>query len=396
MSSRLAALCFGNFMIGTGTLIVAGMLPAIAERFDVTVPVAGQLITVFAFMVCIGAPVLAALTTRFDRRTLLVGVQLLFSAGHLVAALMTSFPGLLAVRALSAMGAAVFTAQAAASAALLVPATQRGSAIAFVFLGWSIASVIGLPLGAYVGAKFGASTGFALVAAGSLVAAISLRIALPGALMVQPIGADRWRALFRNRAMLLLIGVTAFQGAAQFAIFSYFVPGAKSLLSATPGLVSGLFALFGITGLVGNVLAARYMDRFGAAPVALLSMISMLAGHLLWPWSNHSLTLFVGAVTAWGLGCFAINSAQQVRLVSLSQELSPVSVALNTSAIYLGQAAGTAIGGALLARKGTTDGIVMLSYVSVPLFLVAIALSISASRRRAETLRPAVRSRAPS
>jgi predicted MFS family arabinose efflux permease len=82
MDARLLVLCFGNFIIGTGTLIVPGMLPAIAHGLDVSVPVAAQLITAFAFTVCISAPPLAALTARYDRRSLLVTVQLLFALGH--------------------------------------------------------------------------------------------------------------------------------------------------------------------------------------------------------------------------------------------------------------------------------------------------------------------------
>ena len=132
-------MCFGNFIIGTGTLIVPGMLPALARGLGVTVPVAAQLITAFALTVCITAPPLAALTARFDRRFLLVSVQLLFAAGHIASAFATGLHELLVLRVLSSVGAALFTAQAASTAALLVPEQRRGGAIAFVFVGWSIA-----------------------------------------------------------------------------------------------------------------------------------------------------------------------------------------------------------------------------------------------------------------
>src|SRR4051812_9607726 len=134
MSKRLWALAMGNFMIGTGTLIVPGMLPVIASAFAVTLPNAAHLITVFAFSVCVGAPVLAALTSRFDRRALLVAMQIVFAAGHLAAALLPSFAGLLAARVVSSIGAALYTAQAAATTGLIVPPGERGRAVAFVFL----------------------------------------------------------------------------------------------------------------------------------------------------------------------------------------------------------------------------------------------------------------------
>src|SRR6267142_1039950 len=116
MNKSLVALCFGNFIIGTGALIVPGMLPVLAEGLEVTLPVAGQLITAFAFTVCISAPLLAGATSRFDRRKLLASMQLLYVAGHLAAALLSSFAPLLAVRVITSFGAALFTAQAAATA----------------------------------------------------------------------------------------------------------------------------------------------------------------------------------------------------------------------------------------------------------------------------------------
>src|SRR5262245_56496811 len=184
MDLRLAVLCFGNFIIGTGTLVVPGMLPALAGGLGVTVPVAAQLITAFALTVCLSAPLLAALTARFDRRRLLVAVQLLFAAGHLASAFVSGLHELMVLRVLSSVGAALFTAQAASTAALLVPPERRGSAIAFVFMGWSIASVVGMPVGAYVAETLGWRAGFALVAAGALIAAAALQFTIPAGLKV--------------------------------------------------------------------------------------------------------------------------------------------------------------------------------------------------------------------
>ena len=134
MSHRLIALCFGNFIIGTGTLIVPGMLPALAEGLGVSIPVAGQLITAFAVTIAVTAPVLSGLTTRFDRRNLIVAVQLLYFFGHLAAALVTSHSQLMVVRAVSSISSGLYVAQAAAIATLLSPPEQRGRAIAFVML----------------------------------------------------------------------------------------------------------------------------------------------------------------------------------------------------------------------------------------------------------------------
>src|SRR5260221_3151785 len=205
VNKSLVALCFGNFIIGTGALIVRGMLRVLAEGLQVTLPVAAQLITAFALTVCISAPLLAGATSRFDRRKLLASMQLLYVAGHLAAALLSSFAPLLAVRVVTSFGAALFTAQAAATAALLVPPEKRGRAIAFVFIGWSLASVIGVSLGAYVGATLGWRAGFLLVAALSCLGTAAAWLWLPAGLKGQPVDRRMLRRILSHPVLLSVI-----------------------------------------------------------------------------------------------------------------------------------------------------------------------------------------------
>jgi DHA1 family inner membrane transport protein len=385
MPASLVALCFGNFIIGTGTLIVPGMLPALAEGLGVTLPVAGQLISAFAFTVCLSAPLLAGATSRFDRRKLLLAMQLLYVAGHLAAALLSEFVPMLAARVLTSFGAALFTAQAAATAALLVPPERRGRAIAFVFLGWSIASVIGVSLGAYVSAKLGWRYGFLIVAAGAVLAALAVWRYVPAGLNVQPVDARMWRAILGNRALLAVVGVTFLQSAPQFVILAFIVPATLAFQGVSAEALGLILAGFGAVGVLGNVLAARFVDRLGAHNVVLAAMLSMLASHLLWPWSAGSLALYLVVLFLWGIGCFSANSAQQARLAALAPQQVSVSVALNSSALYLGQAVGPAVGGLVLARSiGQASDVAAyqsLAWISVPLFLAAILASLLAPRR---------------
>lgn len=383
--ASLLALCFGNFVIGTGTLIVPGMLPQIAEGLGVSLSYAGLLVTAFAASVFIGAPLLAAATSRFDRRALLASMQLVFFAGHAAAALVSAFAPMVLVRMATSVGAALFTAQAAATAALLVEPAKRGRAIALVFLGWSIASVAGMPLGAYVGALLGWRAGFALVAAGALAGAAAVWLFIPAGVRVQPVNGAMWRSILGNRALLVNFSVTALFAGAGFTLLSYFVPAAHAFLGASPELVSLLLAGFGIAGVTGNMLAVRYMDRIGPARVMGLALMSALAGHLLWPFTQAGAALMAVALLAWGAGVFAGNSAQQARMVALAPAAAPVSVALNSSAIYLGQAIGPAAGGLLIAHLPGAEGYALLAAISVPLLLAAIVLSqfVQRAARRA-------------
>jgi DHA1 family inner membrane transport protein len=386
--ASLLALAFGNFIIGTGTLIVPGMLPHLAGGLDVSLPMAGQLITAFAATVCVAAPLLAGATSRYDRRALLAAMQLLFVVGHLAAALVSSFTPMLLVRMVTSIGAAVFTAQAASAAALIVPPRERGRAIAFVFMGWSVAAVLGLPLGAYVGATFGWRAGFALVAGLSALGAGALWTLLPAGLRVQPVDGAMWRAILANSGLLTVIAVTALVTAAGFSLFAYFVPAAHAFIDASPAQVSLLLCGLGVMSLVGNAFAARFIDRAGAANVVLWSLAAVLAGHLLWPWSGGHPAVLVAAIAVWGLGFAAGLSAQQARLAGLAPAQAPVSIALNSSATYLGQAIGSAAAGTIIAHISGAAGYASLARLSVPLLAAAIGLSLLASFRQARGLQP--------
>jgi len=383
MDLRLVVLCFGNFIIGTGTLIVPGMLPALAEGLSVKVPVAAQLITAFAFTVCVTAPPLAALTARFDRRALLVMVQLLFAGGHLASAYASTLHELLILRVVSSVGAALFTAQAASTAALLVPTQRRGSAIAFVFVGWSIASVVGMPLGAYVSERIGWSAAFIIVGIGALVAATALYVTLPRGLKIAPIGRAMWASLFGSRSLMMAVAVTAIQAAAQFTVLSFLVPSIKTLFNASAETVSLLLVAFGVTGVAGNLIGARMVDRIGAAKVTLLGLSSMLISHVVWLFVPGSWPLLVLFLLLWGIGCFSTNSAQQARLVLLSPPHAPVSVAMNSSAMYFGQAVGTAAGAAVIAGVAGEFAYTALALISIPLFIASIAVSLFVERKKA-------------
>jgi len=383
MDLRLVVLCFGNFIIGTGTLIVPGMLPALAEGLSVKVPVAAQLITAFAFTVCVTAPPLAALTARFDRRALLVMVQLLFAGGHLASAYASTLHELLILRVVSSVGAALFTAQAASTAALLVPTQRRGSAIAFVFVGWSIASVVGMPLGAYVSARIGWSAAFIIVGIGALVAATALYVTLPRGLKIAPIGRAMWASLFGSRSLMMAVAVTAIQAAAQFTVLSFLVPSIKTLFNASAETVSLLLVAFGVTGVAGNLIGARMVDRIGAPRVTLLGLSSMLISHVVWLFVPGSRPLLVLFLLLWGIGCFSTNSAQQARLVLLSPPHAPVSVAMNSSAMYFGQAVGTAAGAAVIAGVAGEFAYTALALISIPLFIASIAVSLFVERKKA-------------
>ena len=387
ISLSLYTLSFGNVVIGTGALAFIGMLDTIASDLAVTPSAAGQIAGLFALAICVSGPLLGAATSRFDRRNVLAASLALFALGHLAAAFAPGYWSLLVVRVLTAFAGTLFTPQAAATASLLVPAERRARTMAFVFLGWSIAAVLGMPAGAWIGAHFGWRTAMACIALLSTIGAALVWCQVPAKLFVARIDAAAWRAIGAHPALLLVVSVTAIHASAQFVLFAYIVVAYHEAMAATPTLIAVLLAIYGAAGFAGNLAAGRIADRIGTAPVVLAAIGLMTVAFGLWivlfimgP-GTVGLTIALVAALLWGGGLFAANSMQQVRLVNLAPPLASVSVALNTSAIYLGQFIGAAVGGLVLAHALSTPPSAALPWVGIPVFLIAMVVSVFAQRR---------------
>jgi predicted MFS family arabinose efflux permease len=375
-SSALWALMTGNFVIGTGIMAVPGTLPDISQSLGVSIPQAGQLITAAALVMGLGAPLLASVVAGWDRRLLLSLTLLWYALFMAVSALAPGYASLLPLRALAVIAPAIFTPQAAACIGLLVPAEQRGRAIAFVFLGWSVASVLGMPLSAWIGGVLGWRWAFALVALLAVGVAFWVWRAMPGAVRPAALSRAAWRQTLGSAPLMLALGVTLLSSFGQFTLFSYFAPYLQQTLGAGAGLLSLLFLWFGAFGLIGNLAMTRWIDRLGAPRAVLITLTLMVLSLALWPLGRYGLLLQALVMVPWALGCFAGNSAQQARLVQLSPVLAPASVALNTSAMYAGQGLGAALGGVLIAQGHMLD----LQWVGLVLMLLAMGLSAVAAR----------------
>lgn len=376
------ALLFGNFVIGCGVMVVAGSLNDLTRSLHVSVAVGGQLITVAAAVMAVGAPLLAAWVSGMDRRRLLAWSLVWYAVGHASCALAPDYALLAPLRGASVLAAAVFTPQAAAAIGWLAPPEQRGRAITFVFLGWSMASVFGMPLHSYIGEAFGWRYAFGLVAVLSLVGAFWVWRALPNGVRPPALGRSAWAEVFTHPALMAIVTVTALSGAGQFTLFAYFAPYYRQVLQADASTVSGLFAWFGGFGLLGNLLLSRYVDRVGAGWAVTVLLIGIATSLALWPWAN-TLAHVMAVILPWALGCFASNSAQQARLGAAAPALAPALMALNTSAIYIGQALGAAGGGALMAANLANGHATIQGLNLVALSWLAAAVLTSAWAGRA-------------
>ncbi len=369
------SLLFGNFVIGCGVMVVVGTLVDIAQSLAVSISVAGQLVAAAAVVMCFGAPLLAGWIGSVDRRLLLAGALAWYAIGHALCALAPSYATLLPIRALTVLGAAAFTPQAAAAIGAMSTPEHRGRDITFIFIGWSVASVVGIPTSAWLGDTFGWRSAFFAVAALGAIGAVWVWTTVPGGVRPVSLTLVAWRGVFGDRVLMAMVFVTALSGAGQFTLFSYFAPYFKHAVGASTVEVTLLFVWFGVFGVVGNTLASKYVDRIGADRAVSFALVLMALSLVAWPFAGGVATLAI-VIVPWALGCFSSQSMQQARLGAAAPAFASALMALNTSAIYLGQAAGASSGGWLIAHHGYGG----LSVVGLAWLVLAIALSVWAGR----------------
>jgi predicted MFS family arabinose efflux permease len=345
------SLLIGNFVTGLSVMGPAGMLGELADGLNVSVRDASLLITFGAAVLCIGSPLTAWLTSRFDRRILLTSTLFIVGLAHLAAALAPNYYSLLALRLIMLAVIALFTPQAAGTAALMSPVEHRGGTMSFVFLGWSLSAAFGLPLVTYLASHFGWRSVFALSAVIAFLGAALTAWRLPRGLLGVPVDLKTWSELFRNPVIIVLLLITIMQTSGAFAIFTFIGPVMTKLMHASPEAVAGVFFVWGITGLIGNVLASRVVDTWGGWKTSLTSTALLLIGVTGWALGSGLLIAMFVATVFWGLGFVPSNSMQQVRLVTAAPALASASVSLNTSSLYIGQAIGSGIGGIFYVRE---------------------------------------------
>jgi predicted MFS family arabinose efflux permease len=352
---RILPLGAGTFAVGTGMLVAQGVLPEIARDLGVTESAAGQVVTAFAVVYALGAPLLAVAAARFEPRRLLAGALLAFALANAAGAFAASLGALLAARALAALASALYTPNATVTGAGLVPETQRGRAIALVYGGLSVATVLGVPAGTLIGGAAGWRAAFVFVAVLGVLAAVGIVAATPATRPPPAAGLAVLLAVGRRPAVRSTAGVTTAMMTAQFVVFTFIAPYVEEVTGVSGGgILAGALFLFGAAAVVGNAAGGLATDRIGARRTVLLCQAGFVAALLLlWlarslPPSPGSIALGAVAVVGWGITGYGFAPAQQQRLLRAAPDAGGVALSLNASALYAGIALGGLLGAAAI------------------------------------------------
>ncbi len=348
----------GTFAIGTESFVIAGVLGELSRDLAVSPSKAGHLVTVYALVYGLAAPVIATFTARWPRQAVMRGAMALFVLGNLAAALSPGYATLMAARVLLALCAGAFSPVAAAWAGAAVPPEQRGRALAFVMAGLAVSTVAGVPIATQVGQAFGWRATFLLVAALAIVALIGLYRPRPPQPAAVPASLRDRIAFLRKPAVGHALLVTWLTYTGCFCVYTYLA--AMSHAIAGPLLADQLplvLMAFGVAAVAGSLTGGHLVDRFGARfviPRALFvmglvyAMLGLLAGDL-------DLNPVPGAAAAvlmlmvWGLVGWQLPAAQQMHLVQTEPQAAPIVLSLQGSALYLGVSTGAFMGSFALA-----------------------------------------------
>ncbi|MFF9526442.1 MFS transporter [Streptomyces achromogenes] len=356
MPLALLALAVGAFGIGTTEFVMMGLLPDVADDLHISIPSAGHLVSAYALGVVIGAPLLAALTARMSRRTVLIALMALFVAGNALSAFAPGNASLLAARFLSGLPHGAFFGVGAVVATAMVPPERKARSVSLMFLGLTVANIAGVPAATLMGQHLGWRATFLAVSAIGLAAIASLALLIPRDHAPAPTAGLRGElAALRSLPVWLALGTTVAGFGALFAAYSYVTPMLTDTAGYAETSVTLLLALFGVGATAGNLLGGRLADHSLRATLfgGLASLVLVL---FLFPLLMRAEWSAALAVALLGMAAFVTGSPLQLMVMEKASAAPSLASSANQAAFNLANAGGAWLGGlALSAGFGTTS-----------------------------------------
>ncbi|WP_458729739.1 MFS transporter [Pseudomonas brenneri] len=370
----VVALGVSSFAIVTTELAPIGLLSPLAAEFGQTEGRAGLIVTAYAWVAAIAALLSATLLGRLPRKPLLVGLMLVLTISSTIAALGSEFSTLLGARMVGALAHGAFWAMIGSIGAQLVPARQVGLATSIIFGGVSVASVLGVPLANLLAQLDGWRTAFMVIAALSLTATLAIAWSVPRLSASTAIGADALAGVLKNRTFQRIYLATACAITAHFAAFTFIEPMLSSALNIRVNLISTLLLVFGVAGVVGNIISGKLIDRhlkrLVLASLALMALSVLAIGCL----PAESPAFIVGALLlGWGAGVAILFVGLQTWILRLAGQAAMPASAIYVAIFNAAIGAGALLGGIVLSIF-TLSGLMVIAAVAIAASLVPVIL----------------------
>jgi multidrug resistance protein len=371
----LLALAVSAFAIGTTEFISVGLLPLIAKDLHISVTTAGLTVSLYALGIMFGAPILTSMTSSMSRKTLLLGIMIVFILGNWIAASATSIEVLLVARIISSLSHGIFMSIGSTIAADLVPENRRASAISIMFTGLTVATVTGVPFGTFIGQQFGWRVAFVIIIVLGVIALIANWMLVPSTIRKGTRTSFRDQIkLVSNGRLLLVLMITALGYGGTFVVFTYLAPLLQEITGFKEGTVALILLVYGIAIAIGNMIGGKLSNRNPAKALFYMFIAQAIVLFVLMFTAPFKIA---GLITIFLMGLFAFMNVPglQVYVVMLAERFVPTAVdvasALNIAAFNAGIATGAYLGGII------TDsiGLIHTSWIGALMVIGAVILT---------------------
>ncbi|MDN3259830.1 MFS transporter [Streptomyces sp. CSDS2] len=384
---RTAPLALGMFAIGLDAFILSGLLPGMADSFDVSLAAVAQVVTGFTFAFALSSPLLAVATARLGRKKLALYALAIFAAANAASALAPSLWVMVVVRVLAGAIGGVYSPAAIGTAVQLVPPAQQGRALSTIMSGLSVSTILGVPVGVLVGTQVGWRAALWVVVGVIVLAMVAIAVFVPSVGATPTPGLkDRFAVLGDGRVLVRMV-VMFLYGIAQMGLVYTFLP---EILKDSAGISTKSLPVYlliaGVASFIGNALAGSRLDK-GTSPKIMLGTALTAVAVILaaFPYGAFNAVAAAVVILLWGFAVAHVQLPLQYQLMRIVPEHTSIVVSLLNSALYLGTAAGAALGGAVLAGASTTA----LTWTGTGIIVLALAVSAATKQGAAPQAAPA-------
>ncbi|WP_081755032.1 MFS transporter [Paenibacillus durus] len=345
------SLTIGAFAIGMTEFVIMGLLPNVASDLNVSIPKAGQLITGYALGVAVGGPIMAIITNRLPKKMLLCLLMLLFILGNIIAAVAPSYSVLMVSRILTALTHGTFYGVGSIIASGLVRHDKRASAISLMMAGITVANIIGVPFGTFIGQHFGWRASFTSIAILGVLSLICIITFIPKIRNEASSTLIRQLKALAQPKLVLIYLAGAFGVSSLFIVFTYIAPLLEEVTGFAEHSVSWILVLFGCGVTLGNLLGGKLAD-WKLMPWLIVSFTLMAAVLALFWFTDRNPTAAVITIFIWGMVTFGLFPGLQLRIMTLAKDAPALASTTNHAVLNLGNAGAASLGGLVITQFG--------------------------------------------
>jgi len=367
---KIYLLAFISFLVGTSQFIIVGVLDQIAVSLEISLSKAGQLVSVYALSSAIGAPLIMMATAKMSQRAQLLLSLIIFSLGIFAMLVFKSYLLIVISRMVVGAGAGVFVVIAYGTSAKLAEKGKQGAAMSNIAMGFSLALVLGIPLGRLIAAYSQWQTIFWIIGILSLLCLVVVERNIPKTLCEPPIALRTQLLYFKQPKILSALGITFLFFISYSLINTYIMPLLFSIRTISEHEISTILFALGIASFIGSKVAGFLADRIGIAPALLRSMLLYTIALVLLCFTSHSLILTSLLLFIWMSAAWTFGPTQSIRLASIAPEASGILLSLNSSFVQFGFAIGAAVGGIGIAH------LPILALYAIATFFILMALGL--------------------